>query len=160
MEMLLQTSFQGNQDMQRTIQDLGLQFKQGKPFSKLWSTSLWIYIKVTKRSHENGELCLCIKWGGVWIDLAFPLCQAPDPGCNSRRTRVHENQYMQQTIQDVGLDVRQSKAFPKLLVTTGAYPGGCTPGGPSESNEAKQSISKVVSLNIIITFGWKLGKSQ
>ena len=32
METLHQASFQGNQDTQRTIQDLGLQFKQGKPF--------------------------------------------------------------------------------------------------------------------------------
>ena len=32
-ETLQQASFQGNQDTQQTIQDLGLQFKQGKPFS-------------------------------------------------------------------------------------------------------------------------------
>ena len=33
METLQQTSVQGNQNMQQTVQDLGIQMKQGKPVS-------------------------------------------------------------------------------------------------------------------------------
>ena len=63
MEMLQQASFQDNQDTQRTIQDLGLQFRQGKPFFKVNKYPL--NLKFTKGSHKNGGLWLCIKWGGA-----------------------------------------------------------------------------------------------
>ena len=50
-----------------------------------------------------------------------------------QQTRVLDHQNMKQTIHDVGLEIQQSKAFPKLLVTTMGIFRRLHPRGPSDS---------------------------